>query len=135
YLMWWQRRPKHDPTRRFGMAPGRGALAGAPWWAVAGVALVAIGIGIVLPLVGASLVVFLIVDALLGLRARRLCGVSADDCARRRIRFEVGGGHASLAQPLSGTSTRLARIPAKKATPRSVSECSLRFAPVRGAST
>lgn len=72
YLMWWQRRPKHDPTRRFGMAPGRGALAGAPWWAVAGVALVAIGIGIVLPLVGASLVVFLIVDALLGLRARRL---------------------------------------------------------------
>ena len=70
YLMWWQRRPKHDPTKRFGVAPGRGALAGVPWWAVAGVALVAIGIGIVLPLVGASLVVFLIVDAMLGLRAR-----------------------------------------------------------------
>src|SRR5699024_569104 len=84
YLMWWQRRPKHDPTRRFGVAPGRGALAGASWWAVAGVALVAIGIGIVLPLVGASLVVFLIIDALLGLRARRLLGVSSASTAVSR---------------------------------------------------
>src|SRR5699024_8611503 len=72
YLMGWHRGPSRDPTGRVGMAPGRGSPAGAPWWAVAGVALVAIGIGIGLPLVGASLVVFVIVDALLGLRARRL---------------------------------------------------------------
>ena len=68
YVMWWQRRPKHDPNRRFGVAPARGALANLPWWGVAAVSLAAVGIGVFLPMVGISLLGFLIVDALLGHR-------------------------------------------------------------------
>ncbi|WP_210604158.1 PepSY-associated TM helix domain-containing protein [Brevibacterium oceani] len=71
YLMWWQRRPKHDPSRRFGVLPPRGALRGAPWWGLGAVVLAAFGIGVFLPMVGISLVVFLIIDVALGLRARR----------------------------------------------------------------
>ncbi|TSI12802.1 PepSY domain-containing protein [Brevibacterium aurantiacum] len=71
YVMWWQRRPKHDPSRRFGITPGRGALADAPWWSVAAVALVAVGIGWFLPMVGVSLIGFLIVDGVLAMSVRR----------------------------------------------------------------
>lgn len=71
YVMWWQRRPKHDTTKRFGIAPARGALAQAPWWGVALVALVAIGVGLFLPLVGISLVGFVLVDVIVGFVARR----------------------------------------------------------------
>lgn len=70
YVMWWQRRPKHDPSRRFGVKPARGVLASAPWWGMCAVAVVAIGIGVFLPLVGLSLIAFLVIDLLLGLRAR-----------------------------------------------------------------
>lgn len=71
YTMWWQRRPKHDTSRRFGIAPARGALKQAPWWGVALVVLAAVGIGLFLPLVGLSLVAFLVLDVILGLLARR----------------------------------------------------------------
>ncbi|WP_426936833.1 PepSY-associated TM helix domain-containing protein [Brevibacterium sp. LE-L] len=71
YVMWWQRRPTHDPGLRLGIVPARGALAGAPWWGAATVALAAIGIGVLLPLVGLSLLVFLSADVLLGRRERR----------------------------------------------------------------
>lgn len=71
YVMWWQRRPKHDPSRRFGIAPARGVLLRTPWWATAAVVLVAVGVGLFLPLVGISLVAFLVLDVLLWLRAKR----------------------------------------------------------------
>ena len=76
YVMWWQRRPKRGPVARFGAArvgraPARGALNEAPWWGLAAVALGANAIGLFLPLVGISLAVFVVIDVLLGVRARR----------------------------------------------------------------
>jgi len=71
YVMWWQRRPKHDPSRRFGITPARGVLRGAPWWGVAAVVVGAVAVGVLLPLVGLSLIAFVLVDAFLALRARR----------------------------------------------------------------
>lgn len=71
YVMWWQRRPKHDPTRRCGVKPPRGALLNAPWWGTGVIVVAGIGIGIFLPMVGISLVVFLIIDVALGVLARR----------------------------------------------------------------
>ncbi|SMX91635.1 Uncharacterized iron-regulated membrane protein [Brevibacterium antiquum] len=70
YVMWWQRRPKHDPSRKFGVTPVRGALANAPWWSVTAVGLAAVAIGVFLPVVGISLLGFLVVDGVLALWAR-----------------------------------------------------------------
>ncbi|WP_152345981.1 PepSY-associated TM helix domain-containing protein [Brevibacterium sp. CFH 10365] len=70
YRMWWQRRPKHEPSKRFGVVPARGALAKAPRWDLAVVVLAAVGIGWLLPMVGISLVVFVIFDVVLGVLAR-----------------------------------------------------------------
>lgn len=75
YAMWWQRRPKHDPTKRFGKAPARGAMSTAPWWAPVAAALAAAGIGMFLPMMGISLLGFLVLDVVLArlavLRGRR----------------------------------------------------------------
>jgi uncharacterized iron-regulated membrane protein len=71
YVMWWQRRPKRNPAKWFGSAPPRRALADAPWWGVGAVVLAAVAIGLFLPLVGISLLAFLVVDVGLGLRTRR----------------------------------------------------------------
>ncbi|PPI09989.1 peptidase [Rathayibacter sp. AY1D2] len=67
YLMWWKRRPTRAP-RLGGTPPARGALRRAPWWGVASVLVVAAALGLFLPLLGASLAAFVIVDTLLGLR-------------------------------------------------------------------
>lgn len=66
YRMWWQRRP----TRGFGRPTPRGQWRKAP-----PVALIALGVGALVagwfvPLLGISLVAFLVIDALLGLKAR-----------------------------------------------------------------
>lgn len=69
YAMWWQRRPTrggHGPGR----PPHRGALHRAPWWGLALVLLVALGIGLMLPLLGLSLAAFVLVDSIVG-RMRR----------------------------------------------------------------
>jgi uncharacterized iron-regulated membrane protein len=68
YLMWWKRRPTRGPRRLGGTPPARGALRRAPWWGVASVLVVAAALGLFLPLLGASLAAFVIVDTLLGLR-------------------------------------------------------------------
>lgn len=70
-VMWWQRRPKRNPAKRFGSVPPRGALTDTPWWGVGAVVLAAVAIGLFLPLVGISLLAFLVVDVALGLRTRR----------------------------------------------------------------
>ncbi|CAN3702794.1 hypothetical protein MMX123_02825 [Microbacterium sp. MM2322] len=70
YAMWWNRRP----TRGLASAPARGALRGAPWWGIGAVLVVAVAIGLFLPLVGYTLAAFVVLDVLLGLRARRRSG-------------------------------------------------------------
>ncbi|MDN5688090.1 MAG: PepSY domain-containing protein [Brachybacterium sp.] len=71
YLMWWQRRPTRG-GRRTGRPPRRGALTRAPWWGVVLVLLGAVGIGLMLPLMGASLAAFVVLDTVHGrLTARR----------------------------------------------------------------
>lgn len=69
YAMWWRRRPTRG-GKRMGSAPARGALRAAPWWGVLAVVAVAGLIGWWLPLIGYPLVAFVVIDALLGLRAR-----------------------------------------------------------------
>ncbi|MBI9113707.1 PepSY-associated TM helix domain-containing protein [Sanguibacter suaedae] len=71
YVMWWQRRPTRDAGRAVGKAPARGALRDTPWWGRTVVLGVAVGVGFALPLVGVSLAAFVVVDSLLGLRARK----------------------------------------------------------------
>ncbi|MDT0117414.1 PepSY-associated TM helix domain-containing protein [Microbacterium sp. PRF11] len=62
YAMWWRRRPT--------TAPARGALRAAPWWGIGLVLAIAVGIGLLLPLVGYTLAAFVVLDVLLGWRAR-----------------------------------------------------------------
>jgi len=63
YRMWWQRRP--------GRAVPRGQLRRAVWPAVLVAVLLAAGLGWFAPLLGVSLLAFLVIDAVLGWRARR----------------------------------------------------------------
>jgi len=72
YLMWWKRRPTRGS--RMGTPPRAGALAGAPWWGVLAVVAGALGIGLFFPLIGVSLLGFIVVDALLSLRSPRARG-------------------------------------------------------------
>ncbi|MFP3395912.1 PepSY-associated TM helix domain-containing protein [Brevibacterium sp. H602] len=66
YVMWWQRRPKRNPAKGFGRAPARGVLNGAPWWGVAAVVVAAIVVGVFLPLMGISLIGFVVIDVAVG---------------------------------------------------------------------
>lgn len=66
YRMWWQRRP----TSGFGRPTPRGQWRKAPRGALAGLGLGALLAGWFAPLLGISLVVFLVVDVLLGRRAK-----------------------------------------------------------------
>ncbi|MFX4292910.1 PepSY-associated TM helix domain-containing protein [Streptomyces bohaiensis] len=70
YRMWWQRRPTREP-RGWGRPPARGAWRRVPLAVLLPGAAVTLLIGWFVPLLGISLLVFLAVDALLGLRARR----------------------------------------------------------------
>lgn len=73
YRMWWQRRPtRSDRSAPFGTAPKRGGWQQLPLWFVIPAPLVMIAIGIAIPLLGISLVAFLVLDGVIGLvRARR----------------------------------------------------------------
>lgn len=65
YRMWWQRRPtRPGPGRRLPPPAAAGALTRAPWWGLGAVVLVGAAVGAFLPLVGAGLVAFVVVDAL-----------------------------------------------------------------------
>lgn len=70
YLMWWRRRPTRATGMTFGSAP-RGTLRQAPLPTVAAVTVAAVGLGVFFPLLGTSLVAFLILDLLLGALATR----------------------------------------------------------------
>jgi len=77
YRMWWQRRPTRQPGFGPGPLPPRGALRRAP----RALAVVVVGaaalVGWFVPLLGVPLLVFLVVDVLLGVRARRRRDVPA----------------------------------------------------------
>jgi uncharacterized iron-regulated membrane protein len=69
YRMWWQRRPTRGGAWR--LVP-RGRLRNAAWPVVAGAVLLAVLLGWFAPLLGISLLAFLVIDAALGrLNARR----------------------------------------------------------------
>ena len=70
YRMWWLRRP----TRGFGRLPERGAWRRIPGRVLAPIIVGGAFIAYFVPLLGASLLFFLIVDIVLGLRARRITG-------------------------------------------------------------
>lgn len=67
YRMWWQRRP----TRGFGRPTPRGQWRKAPPVALVALGVAAVVVGWFAPLLGISLVAFLIIDALLALRSRK----------------------------------------------------------------
>lgn len=71
YRMWWQRRPKHATRLRPGKPVPRGAWRHLPWPTLLPIAVVVVAIGWFVPLLGITLVAFLLLDGLIGL-ARRM---------------------------------------------------------------
>lgn len=71
YVMWWKRRPPRSARRFGGSPPPRGVLRDAPWWGLAAVAAVGAVVGLWLPLVGWTLVGFVLIDVVAGLLSRR----------------------------------------------------------------
>ncbi|MFI5833415.1 PepSY domain-containing protein [Micromonospora sp. NPDC051300] len=75
YRMWWQRRPtRADRRTPLGTPPARGAARGLRWWALLVGVPVVVAFGWALPWFGGTLLGFLVVDALVGLRHRRRRG-------------------------------------------------------------
>lgn len=71
YRMWWQRRPTREGTLSFGRPISRGAWRPVPLPLLVPLALVVVGVGWAVPLLGISLAGFLVVDIVLGALARR----------------------------------------------------------------
>ncbi|MUL41418.1 PepSY domain-containing protein [Streptomonospora sp. PA3] len=71
YRMWWQRRPTHARALSAGRPYPRGSFRALPLPLKAGVVVLPAVFGLAVPLLGASLLLFLAVDAVLGWRARR----------------------------------------------------------------
>ncbi|MFH0518634.1 PepSY-associated TM helix domain-containing protein [Streptomyces sp. M41] len=71
YRMWWQRRPTRGDRRALvGRAPARGTWRHLPWPALAVAVPLTIAVGWAFPLLGWSLLAFLVLDGLLALRHR-----------------------------------------------------------------
>lgn len=67
YRMWWQRRPTRGATRRpVGRPPVRGGLRRAPTLGVIALTTAAVAVGWFLPLLGITLLAFLLLDAMIG---------------------------------------------------------------------
>lgn len=71
YRMWWKRRPHHG-----GVAGPLGSLSNLSWPVYTAAAAVSIAIGLFLPLLGISLLLFLIVDLAASARRRRQAAAS-----------------------------------------------------------
>jgi uncharacterized iron-regulated membrane protein len=69
YLLWWRRRPVGRVP--VGAVPRRGVLTGLPPAAAVAVVLTSAAVGWFVPLLGASLVAFVVVDVALGWRQYR----------------------------------------------------------------
>lgn len=72
YRMWWLRRPAQDRALGFGRPMPRGAWRHAPMRWLLPLALGTVLVGWFVPMLGISLLVFLVTDALLGWRAARV---------------------------------------------------------------
>ncbi|MFD8768163.1 hypothetical protein [Microbacterium oxydans] len=70
YLILGKRRPAHDMSRLMGSPPRR-SLPRAPWWGIGAVGAVAVVLGLWLPLVGWTLLGFVILDVLIGVATAR----------------------------------------------------------------
>lgn len=79
YRMWWLRRPARTGGSRMGRPPQRGAWRNVPGRVLAPIILAAVFVAYFLPLLGASLMVFLIVDIVLGQVARRRAAGGASE--------------------------------------------------------
>ncbi|GAB2517670.1 PepSY-associated TM helix domain-containing protein [Nocardiopsis aegyptia] len=71
YRMWWQRRPTRAGAFAMGRPVPRGAGRALPWWCVALLVACAVGVGVLIPVLGVSLLCFLAVDTAVGLLRRR----------------------------------------------------------------
>ncbi|MFY0405493.1 PepSY-associated TM helix domain-containing protein [Solicola sp. PLA-1-18] len=71
YRMWWLRRPTRGPRLRAGRPARRGAWRQAPTPALVVAAVLALIAGWFMPVLGVSLLGFLVVDAVVGLQRRR----------------------------------------------------------------
>lgn len=77
YRMWWQRRPTRGGRTRLTAPVRRGTLRALPQPMVFGIVLVTVAVGWLLPVLGVSLLVFLVGDAAAGALARRRSGSAA----------------------------------------------------------
>ncbi len=72
YRMWWQRRPTRVDRRALvGAPPARGGWRELPLWALLLGVPVTVALGWALPWFGVTLLGFLVIDAALGVLARR----------------------------------------------------------------
>lgn len=71
YRMWWSRRPPRGPWWRLPSSPARGGLRRLPPRVLVPLVLVVVAVGYALPLLAASLVVFLVADTAVGALRRR----------------------------------------------------------------
>lgn len=72
YVMWWQRRPTRGSDWAVGRPPLRGAIRRLHPAAIAGLVVAVLAVGWFLPLLGVTLTVFVVVDAVAGaVKARR----------------------------------------------------------------
>ncbi|MFD6972517.1 PepSY-associated TM helix domain-containing protein [Streptomyces sp. NPDC059949] len=78
YRMWWLRRPTKDRRLSVGRAQPRGAWRKLPVTMILPLAAVTVVVGWFVPLLGISLVVFLVVDVLLGFVAGRRAGAAEE---------------------------------------------------------
>lgn len=66
YRMWWQRRPTRSSALTVGRPPLRGGIRRAPVLGVIALAVAAVAVGWFLPLLGITLVAFLVLDVAIG---------------------------------------------------------------------
>ncbi|MFF5568045.1 PepSY-associated TM helix domain-containing protein [Streptomyces sp. NPDC012623] len=71
YRMWWLRRPTRTDGFTLGRAPTRGTWRRLPGWFLAPAVLLTAAIGYFVPLFGLPLLVFIVVDLIVGARRRR----------------------------------------------------------------
>ncbi|WP_371783705.1 PepSY-associated TM helix domain-containing protein [Streptosporangium subroseum] len=107
YRMWWLRRP----TRGFGTPYRRGNLRRLPWTVAVPLAAVVIAVGLFLPLLGISLLAFLVLDVVLGrVKASRAGapGVGRSDAEKPAAGLsgsvESGAGEAGVERSGAGPS-------------------------------